>query len=62
MCTCTVCGGSGMQRVSGDRFRTCIVCLGTGQISSAVQSAPLNHQPINTPGLAKLSGPTRPLA
>ena len=51
-----------MQRVSGDRFRTCIVCLGTGQISSAVQSAPLNHQPINTPGLAKLSGPTRPLA
>ena len=23
----------------GDRFRTCIVCLGTGQLSSAVQSS-----------------------
>ncbi|MAI95132.1 MAG: hypothetical protein CMN95_00165 [Synechococcus sp. MED650] len=59
MCTCTVCGGSGIQRVNSQRFRTCIVCLGTGQISSALQSAPLNHQPINTQGLANLTCQTR---
>ena len=40
---CTVCGGSGIQRVSSQRFRTCLACLGTGVISAAVQSAPLNQ-------------------
>ncbi|QNI95275.1 putative DnaJ type IV chaperone protein [Synechococcus sp. A15-127] len=43
MTICTVCGGSGIQRVSSQRFRTCLACLGTGVISAAVQSAPLNQ-------------------
>ena len=32
MSTCTVCGGNGIQRVSSQRFRTCMACLGTGKI------------------------------
>ena len=43
MTICTVCGGSGIQRVSGQRFRTCLACLGTGTFSAAVQSAPINQ-------------------
>ena len=43
MSTCTVCGGTGIQRVSSQRFRTCLACLGTGKIGAAVQSAPLNQ-------------------
>ena len=31
MSTCTVCGGNGIQRVSSQRFRTCLACLGTGK-------------------------------
>ena len=30
MLTCRICGGSGMQRVSNQRFRTCLACLGQG--------------------------------
>ena len=41
MHTCTTCGGSGIQRVSGQRFRTCLTCLGTGQLTSALQPAPI---------------------
>ena len=43
MSTCTVCGGTGIQRVSSQRFRTCLACLGTGKFSAAVQAAPLNQ-------------------
>ena len=43
MTICTVCGGSGIQRVSSQRFRTCLACLGTGLISPAVHTAPLNQ-------------------
>lgn len=50
MTICTVCGGSGIQRVSSQRFRTCLACLGTGVISPAVQSAPLNQ--LNTATVA----------
>ncbi len=39
MSTCPTCGGSGMQRVSNQRFRTCLTCLGQGRITAAVQSA-----------------------
>ena len=42
MDTCTTCGGSGIQRVSGQRFRTCLPCLGTGQISASGQPAPIH--------------------
>ena len=28
-----------MQRVSNQRFRTCLTCLGQGQITAAVQPA-----------------------
>ena len=44
MSTCTVCGGSGIQRVSSQRFRTCLTCLGTGQIGSTVHSAPVSQR------------------
>ncbi|QNI80218.1 putative DnaJ type IV chaperone protein [Synechococcus sp. RS9909] len=30
MTTCAHCGGSGIQRVSEQRFRTCLHCLGNG--------------------------------
>ena len=43
MSTCTICGGSGIQRVSGQRFRTCMACLGQGQIIAAIKAAPLNQ-------------------
>ena len=43
MTICTVCGGSGIQRVNSQRFRTCLACLGTGIISHAVHTAPLNQ-------------------
>ncbi|MAR07714.1 MAG: hypothetical protein CL862_11530 [Cyanobium sp. NAT70] len=60
MCTCTICGGSGIQRVSSQRFRTCLACLGTGQQAPAVQAAPLNHLTPNTVGLPRLSCVARP--
>jgi DnaJ-class molecular chaperone len=31
MTTCAHCGGSGIQRVSEQRFRTCLHCLGNGE-------------------------------
>ena len=40
MSACTVCGGTGIQRVSSQRFRTCLACLGTGQ--NTVVSQPLS--------------------
>ena len=33
MLTCRICGGSGMQRVSNQRFRTCLACLGQGDLA-----------------------------
>ena len=33
MRTCRICGGSGMQRVSNQRFRTCLACLGQGGLA-----------------------------
>lgn len=33
MCTCKICGGSGIQRVSSQRFRTCLACLGQGDLA-----------------------------
>ena len=48
MSTCTVCGGTGIQRVSSQRFRTCLACLGTGKFSAAVQVAPLNQIKVKT--------------
>ena len=32
MGTCSVCGGSGVQRVSSQRLRTCLACLGQGNL------------------------------
>ena len=43
MSTCTICGGSGIQRVSSQRFRTCQACLGTGRITAAIEPAPLSN-------------------
>ena len=33
MRTCRICGGSGMQRVSNQRSRTCLACLGQGDLA-----------------------------
>ena len=30
MSICTHCGGSGIQRINDQRFRTCLPCLGLG--------------------------------
>ena len=43
MSTCTICGGSGIQRVSSQRFRTCQACLGTGRLSAAIQPAVMSQ-------------------
>ena len=42
MSTCTVCGGTGIQRVTSQRFRTCLACLGTGKNNITVQPLPLS--------------------
>ena len=54
MSTCTICGGSGIQRVSSQRFRTCQACLGTGRITAASQSAPLSQLTSVDPSIARL--------
>ena len=59
MSTCTVCGGSGIQRISSQRFRTCFTCLGQGQISAAIHAAPLNQLATSELSLNRLSCLTR---
>ena len=54
MSTCTICGGSGIQRVSSQRFRTCQSCLGTGRITAASRPAPLSKLSIVDPSIARL--------
>jgi hypothetical protein len=34
---CTQCGGSGILRIGDQQFRTCLECLGQGQLSRTVQ-------------------------
>jgi DnaJ-class molecular chaperone len=34
---CPHCGGSGILRMGDQQFRTCLECLGQGQLSSTVQ-------------------------
>ncbi|AII44268.1 hypothetical protein KR100_12995 [Synechococcus sp. KORDI-100] len=60
MHTCSTCGGSGIQRVSGQRFRTCLVCLGTGQLTSALEPAPILLNASADPEQSRLSVVTRP--
>ena len=35
--TCPHCGGSGILRMGDQQFRTCLDCLGQGQLASMVQ-------------------------
>jgi len=35
--TCPHCGGSGILRMGDQQFRTCLDCLGQGQLAAAVQ-------------------------
>jgi DnaJ-class molecular chaperone len=35
--TCPHCGGSGTLRMGDQQFRTCLECLGQGQLPGAVQ-------------------------
>ena len=56
MSTCTICGGSGIQRVSGQRYRTCLTRLGQGQLSAAIQSAPMNQLSTSDLTVAQLNG------
>ena len=37
MSTCTICGGSCVQRVPSQRLRTCLVCLGQGSLSAELE-------------------------
>jgi DnaJ-class molecular chaperone len=34
-CRCPQCGGSGMLRLADQRYRTCLDCLGQGQVMPA---------------------------
>ena len=36
MTNCNLCGGSGIQRISSQSFRTCLTCLGQGSIRAAI--------------------------
>ena len=35
--TCPHCGGSGILRMGEQQFRTCLNCLGQGQLSQTIQ-------------------------
>ena len=59
MSTCTICGGSGIQRVSGQRFRTCLACLGQGHLIATIQAAPLNQLSTSDMTVMPLSGLVR---
>jgi len=39
MSICPVCGGSGIQRISHLRFRTCLDCLGQGSLSEQITTS-----------------------
>lgn len=40
---CRHCGGSGIQRVADQRFRTCLSCLGQGRLISVDQGMDLER-------------------
>ncbi len=44
---CTHCGGSGIQRISQQRFRTCLNCLGQSNRSANLLSADLRSLEVN---------------
>ena len=50
MAICSSCGGSGIQRISQQQFRTCQTCLGRGVIASV---DPV-RQPLDLAGVAGL--------
>ena len=56
MTICTICGGSGIQRVSSQRFRTCQACLGTGRLNPALQVAPLSQIATSDASMSRLEG------
>jgi DnaJ-class molecular chaperone len=60
MSTCTICGGSGVQRVSSQRLRTCLVCLGQGSLSAVMKPAPISHKSDDFASLQDLSRLTKP--
>ena len=60
MSTCTICGGSGVQRVSSQRLRTCLVCLGQGSLSAEMKPAPISHKSGAIASLQDLSRLTKP--
>lgn len=39
-CRCRQCGGSGMLRLDDQRYRTCLDCLGQGQVVRALGVTP----------------------
>ena len=52
MLTCGICGGSGIQRVSNQRFRTCLACLGQGDLAEMqplAQALPSSKTQLHTP-------------
>ena len=51
MAICSSCGGSGIQRINDERFRTCLACLGLGvEATTDIGTEPRLEQPL-TPSI-----------
>ena len=56
MTPCSQCGGSGVLRLTDQRYRTCLECLGQGQLSglsAAITTAALFQSERSQPERAK---------
>jgi len=53
MSICPVCGGSGIQRISHLRFRTCLDCLGQGSLSEQIANKYVLRSAVADPHPAK---------
>jgi len=60
MSTCTICGGSGVQPVSSQRLRTCLVSLDQDNRSAEMKPAPISHKSDDFASLQDLSRLTKP--
>ena len=50
MAICSSCGGSGIKRISEQRFRTCQDCLGRGVLQSVSSSRATSFTVAHSPG------------
>ena len=48
MAICSSCGGSGIQRINDEQFRTCLICLGLGVVATTdIGTEARLEQPLN---------------